>query len=122
MCAASAIACDLPPGPSPPAITETFTGSIVTNGSSVYTFTVFTAGTVSVQLSEVQPLATAMGLALGTPKNGVDCVTLSANPESVAKTAPQISVTTNPGTYCVQLFDTGHVSGSASFSVIIRHG
>src|SRR4051812_32837116 len=92
ICAACAIACDLPPGPSPPSITETFTGSIVANGSSVYTFTVFTAGIVSVQLSEVQPLATSLGLALGTPQNGVGCSTLSANPETVAKTVPQISV------------------------------
>ena len=118
---ACAAACDLPPGTSTPVVTETFSGSIVASGQSVYTFTVLTKSTITVHLSRVDPLATLLGLAVGTPKGGVDCAILSSNPDTGAAATPQISVTTSGGTYCVEVFDTGGVSGSASFSVVIVH-
>jgi len=119
--AALAAGCDLPPGPSTPVVTETFTGAVGPQGANVYRFVVASSSTVSVRLSEVQPSAIALGLGLGTPKNDVDCTLVSSNPSAVVQERPQISVTTNPGAYCVQVFDTGSVSSSAAFSVIVTH-
>ena len=119
--AALATSCDLPPGPSTPIVTETFAGSIGPQGANVYRFVVISSSTVSVRLSEVDPAAIALGLGLGTPKNDLDCTLLSSNPSAVVQERPQISVTTNPGAYCVQVFDSGSVSSSASFSVVVTH-
>ena len=119
--ALSTAGCDLPPGPSAPIVTETFTGAIVAQGFSVYRFAVRSTSIVSVRLSQVDPAAVALGLGLGTPKDDADCTLLSSNPDAFVQAKPQISVTTNAGGYCVQVFDTGHVSGSAAFSVVITH-
>ena len=118
---ALAAGCDLPPGPSTPIVTEIFTGAIGPQGANVYRFAVISSSTVSVRLADVQPSAIALGLGLGTPKNDIDCTLLSSNPSAVVQQLPQISVTTNPGAYCVQVFDTGSVSSSAAFSVIVTH-
>ncbi len=119
--AALAAGCDLPPGPSPPIVTETFSGAVGPQGANVYRFVVASSSTVSIRLSEVQPAAIALGLGLGTPKNDVDCTLVSSNPSAVVQERPQISVTTSPGAYCVQVFDSGSVSSSAAFSVIVTH-
>jgi hypothetical protein len=113
--------CDLPPGPSTTGgVAETFTGTLLPQGSSVYMFTVLSAGVVSVHLSNVEPLTVALGLGVGTRKNDA-CVLTSSSPSAVTESLPQIAVSMNAGQYCVEVFDTGNVSGSASFSVVIKH-
>ena len=116
-----AAGCDLPPGPSPPIVTETFSGAVGPQGASVYRFVVVSSSTVSVRLSEVEPTAIVLGLGLGTPRNDIECTLVSSNPSAVVQERPQISVTTSPGVYCVRVFDTGGVSSSAAFSVVVTH-
>src|SRR5512135_918401 len=80
-----------PTTPSTPAgpTTEVFTGTLAPQGESFYSFTVATAGQVSITLASLVPTApgpaisTVMGLGVGTP-SGTECAVTN-------------SVTTAPG-------------------------
>jgi len=111
------------PSPTPSAgATETFSGTLALQGASLYTFTVAQAGTVSVTLSSLSPSATSpVSLGLGTPTGTTTCVASSSIPKAVAGSAPQITVTENPGTYCVNIADVGSLTSPSTFSITITH-
>ena len=101
--------------------TETFSGTLAPQGSNVYTFTVAKSGTVKVTLTSVTPTATtAVGLGLGTPSGGA-CTVTSGTPSATAGTTPQISVTENPGAYCVRVYDSGSVTAAVTVTVTVSH-
>jgi hypothetical protein len=108
--------------PSASSTTETFAGSFAAQGFSVYTFTVVQTGTVSVTLVSLSPTpTTVVGLGIGTPNGTTACTLTSTNPTAVAGSTAQITVTENPGKYCVEIFDVGNLVGSATFSITIAH-
>jgi hypothetical protein len=125
--AVTASACGLPAGSTTPTTTstgttETFSGSLLPQGSDVYTFTVSQAGTVSITLASLSPSATvAVGLGLGTPSGTTSCTLSSSNPTAMAGSAPQITVTENPGSYCVEIYDVGNLTSTSIFSITIVH-
>jgi hypothetical protein len=45
----------------------------------------------------------------------------SSTSTAVAGSAPQISVTENPGTYCVDVYDVGNLTAASTFTVAITH-
>jgi len=102
--------------------TEVFSQSLPVGGSSVYTFTVTTAGTVTVDLTSFGT-AVAVGLGLGTSSGtgSTSCTLTSSSPSTLAGSTPQISVTENPGTYCVEIYDVGTLTAATSFSISIVH-
>lgn len=101
--------------------TETFSGTLTPQGSSVFTFTVSKSGQVSLTLTSVAPTATTpLGLGIGTP-NGTACTMSSSTPNAVAGSSAQISVNESPGTYCVRVFDSGTLSATVTFTVTVAH-
>jgi hypothetical protein len=106
--------------PSSTTPTEIFTGTLLAQGQSLYTFTVTATGTVGVDLTSIGPSSVPVGLGLGTP-SGTTCLLASSNPTATAGSTAQITVTENPGMYCVEIYDTGKVTGSATFSITISH-
>jgi hypothetical protein len=101
--------------------TETFSGTLATQASNVYTFTVAKSGTVKVTLTSVAPTSTTqIGLGIGTP-NGTACTTTSSTPSATAGSSPQISVTQNPGSYCIRVFDSGSLTTTITFSITVEH-
>jgi hypothetical protein len=106
--------------PSSTTPTEIFTGTLLAQQSSLYTFTVTATGTVGVDLTSIGPTSVPVGLGVGTP-SGTTCLLTSSNPTAMAGSTAQITVTENPGMYCVEIYDTGKVSGSATFSITISH-
>jgi hypothetical protein len=45
----------------------------------------------------------------------------SSNPTALAGSTPQISVTENPGSYCVAIYDVGNLTSASTFSISIAH-
>jgi hypothetical protein len=123
----STSACGLPAGSTSPTTTtggttETFSGTLAQQSSNVYTFTVLQAGAVSITLTSLGSVSTvAVGVGLGTPSGTTSCTLTSANPTATPGSTPQITVTENPGNYCVEIYDVGNLTGAATFSISIVH-
>jgi hypothetical protein len=105
---------------------ESFGGTLGVGDSQFYSFSVTQAGTTDVTLVSLRPagipastLTTVVGLGLGTPQ-GTDCA-LRAATTTAPGLVKQLSVATDPSTYCVKIADVGNLSGAADYTVRILH-
>ncbi len=114
-----------PTDTSPIISTELYAGTLSTNGSGFYSFTVTVEGTVKVTLASLAvnaggpPIATVIGIGLGIP-TGTGCslmTQLNVAPGLVA----QLTKDLIPSIYCVKIFDVGNLSGAVNFAVRIAH-
>jgi hypothetical protein len=106
----------------PTTITDTWSNTLAVKGTSFYTFTVASAGPVSVTLSTLSRTSTvAVGLGLGTPNGTASCTLSSSTSSAIAASTPQITVTENAGTYCAQIYDVGNLTTASSFTITIVH-
>ena len=106
----------------PTAATETFASLLYTGGIAARTFSASQSGTVTLTLTSVTP-STIVGLGVGIrgPSGGPACL-LSSSVDATPGSAPQLTVAVDAGTYCVQVYDSGHVNSSGvAFSVAINH-
>jgi hypothetical protein len=107
-----------------PTTTETFASNLAVGGFAYYTFNIVTNGTVNVTLTNVRgagvPPTVQLGLGIGTPSTG-DCNMTSQVVAGTGSTAPQLTGTFGPGTFCVRVFDVGNLAGPASFTATIAH-
>lgn len=102
--------------------TQTFAGTLNTNGSLFYSIVVSQRGPVSLTLAAVQnpgggALTTPVGIGIGVPQ-GTGCPRTSSitTPPGLAA---QLTVTLNPGTYCASVYDVGALSSAAIFAMRI---
>lgn len=117
--------CNLLPGstsPSDSTTTTTFSGSLSPRGAPVFfTFTAG-AGQVAVTLTSVNPSTTSgIGLGLGTPSGTTACTLTNFTTSAVASSTAQISVDETAGSYCVQVYDPGNLTGSLTFTLSVSH-
>ncbi len=116
----SAVPSDLPSA----ALTiENFSGSLVVNGSSFYSFTVTEGGLTYVSLVSLKEAGAdseaQVTIGLGAPR-GTGCLT--TNTLSVGATGQlQLSGVTNPGVHCAVVSDLGTLTADATFSINIVH-
>ncbi len=110
-----------PTGPT----TEVFTGTLAPQGASFYSFTLTTAGQVSITLASLVPTApgpainTVMGLGVGTP-DGTDCAitnSVTTPPGLSAQLVNSLTV----ATYCARIYDLGGLTTTVNFAVRIVH-
>lgn len=104
--------------------TQTFAGVLAPGGSLFYSIVVTQQGPVSLMLAAVQTpggaaLTTPVGIGVGVPK-GTGC------PRSTSLTTPpglasQLTLTLNPGTHCVAVYDVGTLSSSVNFAMRITY-
>jgi hypothetical protein len=128
LAAAAASGCgdDLVTDPSdqtpPTAVTETFEGTLTVNGAITQPFVVQTAGTVSAQLSALEPTDATIGLSIGT-WNGVTCAigagALANDNATVGSTVTGSATAT--GNYCARVYDVGKLTGPANYQIIVTH-
>lgn len=111
---------ETPTTPTTPAtpITETFTGTIATNGAITTPFTATTAGDVSATLTSVTPTVN-MGLTLGT-WNGTACQAVVSNDNAAPSAVVTGSVTTI-SSLCVRVHDVGFVVEPVTYVVTVVH-
>ena len=102
-----------------------FTGTLAPQGSSFYSLTLTQAGTVSLTLASLtfgprNPApATIVGLGFGTPV-GTDC-SLTTSLNTGAGLVAQINSASGTGTFCVDIFDVGHLDRPVDFVIRIVH-
>jgi hypothetical protein len=108
--------------PTPALITESFTGTVAIGGTDFHTFSVGSAGTVSVTLTAAGPPPTIyMGLGVGTPGASA-CVLLTNGSVAVpAGMTAQLSGTISAGSYCVSVFDIGNQTVDVTYAVTVTH-
>lgn len=118
-------ACDddptTPVTPTPNPITETFSGTLNTNGGATHLFTGTTAGSMSATLTTVAPdSATVMGFAIGT-WNGTACAHLIADDDATQGSVLLGTVTSPGASLCVRVYDVGRFTGSVSYTITVVH-
>jgi len=106
----------------PPTTTETFSGTLGVGATTFYPFTVAQTGTVTVTLVSIGgdqvPSTVQVRLGIGTP----DDVACNATASSIANTsAPSVTASEAPGSYCANITDVGNLFGTATFTVNITH-
>lgn len=111
---------ETPTTPTTPAtpITETFTGTIATNGAITTPFTTTTAGDVSATLTSVTP-AVNMGFSMGT-WDGTACRFVIANDNAAPSAVITGSVMTI-SSLCVRVSDVGFVVEPVTYVVTVVH-
>ena len=98
---------------------ETFSSVLGVRGVTSHTFVAKVAGTISITLTAVGPPSVPIGLGIGVT-GGAPCL-LNTKLTTVAGGSPQISVTADPGRYCVEVYDVGNLVDPISFSLTIQH-
>ena len=106
-----------------PTMTQEFDGVVPVGGSSFYSFTTTTYGTVNVTLTAVGgsfvPPTVMLAVGIGQPA-GTDCVT-TTSVNTAAGTTAQVTGTYDPAVYCAKVTDIGNLFAPASFSVSIAY-
>jgi hypothetical protein len=102
----------------PLTFTETFTGTLNTNGAASSPFTAKTGGTVTATLTTVAPDATiAVGIFLGT-WTGSACQVVVANDNAVQGAIVSGTVT-SAASLCVRIYDVGKVTTPLNFTITV---
>jgi hypothetical protein len=111
----------LPPTtPTPPSISETFSGTLTINAAATHQFSSTTAGTVTVTLQTIGPNPeTIMGLSLGT-WNGTGCATVVANDRATIGVSINGIVST-VGALCARVYDIGQFVEPTDYEIIVVH-
>jgi hypothetical protein len=109
------------PSTSTTSVTDTFSSAIAIGGSTSRTFAVSSAGTVQVTLTSYGAGQPA-GLGIGVPTStvGAPCA-LTQSVITAPGGSPQIVTTADAGSYCVQIYDIGNLSGDTGFTITIQH-
>ena len=125
--ALGAAGCDSEENPTPTTpttptvpVTETFAGTLNTNGAVTFSFGVADAGLVTATLKTVGPDSTIeLGLSLGT-WNGAFCQIVLTNDKATQGfvLTGNVSATTS---LCVRVFDVGKVTQLTTIEVVVVH-
>jgi hypothetical protein len=106
-----------------PTTTEVWTSTVQPGGFTFYSFTVGTAGTVNLTLTDVEgqfvPSTLQLDLGIGSPA-GTDCTTTQTINTGSGVSA-QISLTEPAGVFCARISDLGNLFAPATFTVNIDH-
>ena len=110
----------LPTTPSPPSVTDTFSGTLTLNGASTYAFSVSGLGFVYATLTSITDSSAIVGLSLGT-WNGAACATVIANDQATQGTVVTGTVA-GLGTLCARVYDTsGKVVSPLDYQITVTH-
>ena len=109
----------------PQTFTDTYTGTLSTNGAFTHIFTIQTLGSVTVSIISLAPNTTQIvGLSLGV-WNGTACSTSPQTGGSAVDTATTgSSITLNAtaaGNLCARLYDVGFITQPVIYTMQITH-
>lgn len=111
-----------PTGQVTPPTVEVFTGTLAPGGSNVHPFTIArNNGTLEVTLTRVSTANLQIGLGVGNP-SATSCTFLTgASIRTGASTTPQLSGTSDAGSFCIGVFDVGTLTEAVTYSVTASH-
>ena len=109
------------PSTATPPISLTLGSTIYSGGAIAQSFTVSNSGFVTANLVSTSPSpAIVVGLGVGIPLAAGTC-SLSSSVNTAAGPNPQLVVAVDSGSYCVEIFDNGNITGPVSFVINIVH-
>jgi hypothetical protein len=104
----------------PVTTTETFSGDLKVNGATSHVFLVLSAGTVTVQLTAVDPSTSpTIGVRLGT-WNGTACQIIIAN-DAAALNAIVTGQVTAATSLCARVYDAGRLTDPLTYTIQVVH-
>jgi len=104
----------------PVTTTETFSGDLKVNGAATYVFLVTTTGTVTVQLTAIDPAGSPVfGVSLGT-WNGTSCQIIIAN-DAAALNATVTGNVTAATSLCARVYDAGKLTDPLTYTITVVH-
>jgi hypothetical protein len=96
---------------------DNFSSTLAVRGTATHTVTVVKAGTVTVTLDSIIPVAVVgVGFGLSNTTSGTCTVTTSMD---TSGGTDQLSSAVDVGTYCVRISDIGNLTQPSSFSMTI---
>lgn len=114
----------LPTTPSATLVTDTFSGSVTQNGTSIHSFTVATSGyALLAGYTSLSPnTVTALGLGIGA-WDGTNCGLNQSQSDVARSGSTAISGTAASGNYCIRVYDGGNVPEgvTVSYTVQVQH-
>ena len=107
-------------------VTDTFSGSIEQNGSSVHAFTVTNSGySLLAGFTNLSPSSVAaLGLGIGSWDSATSTCSLNVSQNDTARSGNTgLSGTPNAGSYCLRVYDGGNIPGgsTAAYTVQVQH-
>ena len=107
--------------PTPPTLTDTFTGTLTPNGGTTFAFNVTGSGDMRAQLTTLGPDSTKpVGLALGT-WNGSICQLILAHDNAIQGSVVDGRAST-VGSFCVRIYDAaGTVVDPQTYVIDVFH-
>jgi hypothetical protein len=105
--------------PTFPELNDTFDGVLQPQGADWHQFVVQHPGDVNITVTKFEPLSTAtFGVGIGVI-DGTKCVVTTGTDTGRVNATGLASA--GAGTYCVQLYDTGNVTQTVTYTVKVRH-
>ena len=102
--------------------TETFTGVVITGGTTAFPFTVVKPGQIQVAITALAPVSSlTMGIGLGFWDATASTCTQQLSTPSATLNVAFAADPSSAGEYCVGIFDTGNVQTSSDFTLTVRH-
>jgi len=104
----------------PVTTTETFSGNLTVNGAATHVFLVSSLGTVTIQLTAIDPAGSPVfGLSLGT-WNGTGCQVVIAN-DAAALNATVTGNVTAATSLCARVYDVGKLTDPLTYTITVVH-
>jgi len=107
-------------GASSSAATLPFTPWFTAKGSASRSFEQLATGAVALTLTAASP-DVRLGIGLGIPRPDGSGCNLTRAVEAGVGGAPQLTVTAEPGVWCVRVYDLGHVPERVTFALDVSH-
>jgi hypothetical protein len=123
--AVSAVACGsgtttAPTPTTPVTVTDTFAGTLTSNGAASYAFTTAASGTVTATIATLSPNTTlVVGVALGTWNGNACQIVLSK--DSATQFSFIVGQASQANTYCVRIYDVGNVTDPTTYELQVNH-
>jgi hypothetical protein len=110
-----------PTAPTPPTLIEsTVEGRVTPHGAQSFVFTVTRQGQITARIASLEPdVGGFIGLSLGTWTPNA-CQILLANDAAQVNTT-LVGTATSVGTFCLRLYDVGHLTEPIDFVVELSH-
>ncbi len=109
-----------PVGPTTvPPTSFTYATTFTARGSVTRTFEQVSRGAVNMTLTSVTP-DVPLGIGVGMPRIDGVCALTSVT-TTTGGTSPQITITADPGLWCVRVWDPGTVPELVGFSMSVTH-
>jgi hypothetical protein len=108
--------------PTPPTVTETFTGTITLNGSVTHPFTTSAVGVASATITAIDPAGSFIGFQMGT-WSGAVCTAVLSNDAGTLNSVLTAATQTTLTPLCIRVHDPNGtlVDKTVTYTVSVVH-